>query len=303
MRVEVTGRHAAQTEARAVDVVAGYHCIDRTEVELTGMFLAARFHEVLNQGFRSEDDVLEAGNLFDAVHEYVHRALLLGEGHLAHFRPILVALGKHVRLLDDISFQAEEAGFYLRELIVAVFGGPLHFQALDAFHKVQFHGHVVIGQHPVSVGQLFELLHDVEVFHEVDTRLLGQVHGTFLHGIGGVLHHVEVPRETEVLWVLGNEGEVHALLPIHHERVHQVVFVEADGSAADGADEAALQQADVVVIDVDVGKYVRKDGPQHVSGVEELFDTGGVHTFDDGLFAFGAFTENGLAGRLLDGDG
>ena len=175
------------------------------------MFLAARFHEVLNQGFRSEDDVLEAGNLFDTVHEYVHRALLLGERHLAHFRPILVALGKHVRLLDDI--QAEEAGFYLCELIVAVLGGPLYFQALDAFHKVQFHGHVVIGQHPVSVGQLFELLHDVEVFHEVDTRLLGQVHGTFLHGIGGVLHHVEVPRETKVLWVLGNEGEVHAYPP------------------------------------------------------------------------------------------
>ena len=53
---------------------------------------------------------------------------------------------------------------------------------------------------------------------QVDTRLLGQVHGTFLHGIGGVLHHLEVPRETKVLWVLGNEGEVHALLPIHHER-------------------------------------------------------------------------------------
>ena len=77
MRVEVTGCHTAQTETGAVDVVAGYHCIDRTEVELTGMLLAARFHEVLNQGFRSEDDVLEAGNLFDAVHEYVHRALLL----------------------------------------------------------------------------------------------------------------------------------------------------------------------------------------------------------------------------------
>ena len=136
VRVEVTGRHTAQTEARAVDVVAGYHRVDGAEVELAGMLLAARFHEVLNQGFRPEDDVLEAGNLFDAVHEYVHRALLLGEGHLAHFRPIFVALGKHVRLLDDVSFQAEEAGFYLRELIVAVLGGPLYFQALDTFHEV-----------------------------------------------------------------------------------------------------------------------------------------------------------------------
>ena len=137
------------------------------------MLLATRLHEVLNQGFRSEDDVLEAGNLLDAVHEYVHRALFLGEGHLADFRPVFVALGKHVRFFDDVSFQAEEAGLYFRELIVAVLGGPLYFQALDTFHEVQFHGHVVIGQHPVSVGQLFELLHDVEVFHEVDTSLLG----------------------------------------------------------------------------------------------------------------------------------
>ena len=303
MRVKVTCCHTAQTEARAVDVVAGYHRVDGTEVELAGMLLATRLHEVLNQGFRPEDNVLEAGNLLDAVHEYVHRALFLGEGHLADFRPVFVALGKHVRFLDDVSFQTEEAGLYFRELIVAVFGGPLHFQALDTFHEVKFHGHVVVGQHPVAVGQLFELLHDVEVFHEVDTSLLGQVHGTFLHGIGGVLHHVEVPRETEVLRVLRNESQMHALLLVHHECVHQIVLVEADGSATDGADEAALQQPDVVVVDVDVGEYVRKDGPQHVSGVEELFDTSGVHAFDDGLFALGAFTENGLARRLLDGDG
>ena len=112
-----------------------------------------------------------------------------------------------------------------------------------------------------------------------------------------------MPRETEVLRVLRNESQMDALLLVHHECVHQIVLIEADGSATDGADEAALQQPDVVVVDVDVGEYVRKDGPQHVSGVEELFDTSGVHAFDDGLFALGAFTENGLARRLLDGDG
>ena len=136
VRVKVTCCHTAQTEARAVDVVAGYHRVDGTEVELAGMLLATRLHEVLNQGFRPEDNVLEAGNLLDAVHEYVHRALFLGEGHLADFRPVFVALGKHVRFLDDVSFQTEEAGLYFRELIVAVFGGPLHFQALDTFHEV-----------------------------------------------------------------------------------------------------------------------------------------------------------------------
>lgn len=96
---------------------------------------------------------------------------------------------------------------------------------------------------------------------------------------------------------------MHALLPIHHERVHQVVFVEADSSAADGADEAALQQPDVVVVDVDVGEYVRKDGPSMSPVLKNSSIPVEFIRFDDGLFALGVFTENGLAGRLLDGDG
>ncbi len=112
-----------------------------------------------------------------------------------------------------------------------------------------------------------------------------------------------MPREAEVLRVLRNESEMHAFLLVYHERVHQIVFVEADGSAADGADEAALQQPDVVVVDVDVGEYVREDSPQHVSGVEELLDAGRIHTFDNSLFALGVFAENSLAGRLFDRDG
>lgn len=110
MRVEVTGRHAAQTEARAVDVVAGYHCIDRAEVELAGMVLAARLHEVLNQGFRPEDDVLEAGNLFDAVHEYVHRALLLGEGTWRTFAQYSSLLASMFASLMTFPFRRKRRG-------------------------------------------------------------------------------------------------------------------------------------------------------------------------------------------------
>ena len=128
-----------------------------------------------------------------------------------------------------------------------------------AFHQGEFHGHVVVGEHPVAVGQLLKLLHDVEVLHEVDARLFGQVHHGFLYGIGGVLHYVQMSRETEVLRVLRHEGEVHALLFVHHEGVHQVELIEADGSASDRAYEAALQQADVIVIDVDIGKDIGKD--------------------------------------------
>ena len=136
VRMQVTGGHAAETETGSVHIVAGNHGVDRAEVELAGVLLATRLHEVLDKRLCTEDDVLEARYLLDAVHEYVHRALFLGEGYLADFRPVFVALGKHVRFLDDVSFQTEEAGLYFRELIVAVFGGPLHFQALDTFHEV-----------------------------------------------------------------------------------------------------------------------------------------------------------------------
>ena len=94
-----------------------------------------------------------------------------------------------------------------------------------------------------------------------------------------------------------------AFLLVHHERVHEVELVEADGSASDGADEAALQQADVVIVDVDVGKDVGEDRAQHIACIEEFFDAAGVHTLDNGLFAFGILTVDGLGGGLLNGDG
>jgi len=303
VRMQVTGGHAAETETGSVHIVAGNHGVDRAEVELAGVLLAARLHEVLDKRLCTENDVLEARYLLDAVHEHVHGALFLGERHLAYFGPVFVALGKHVGFFDDVSFQAEQAGFYLIEFVVAVLGGALHFQALYAFHQGELHGHVVVGEYPVAVGQLLELLHDVEVLHEVDACLLGQVHDGFLYGVGRVFHHVQVAGEAEVLRVLGYEGEVHAFLLVHHEGVHQVELIEADGSASDRADEAALQQADIVVVDVDVGEHVGEDGAQHIARIEEFFDTVGVHSLDDGLLALGTFAVDGLGSRLLDGDG
>ena len=301
--MQVAGGHAAQAEAGAVDVVARYHGVDGADVYLAGVLPGAGLHEVLDERLGAEDDVLEAGYLLDAVHEHVHVALFLGEGHLAHLGPVFVALGEHIGFLDDAPLEAEEAGLYLVETVLGVLGGALHLQPLYAFHEAQFDGHVVVGEHPVAVSQLLELLHDVEVLHEVDAGLLGEVHHRLLHGVGGVFHHVEVSGEAEVLRVLRHEGEVHALAAVHHERVHEVELVEADGPASDGADEASLQQAYVVIVDVDVGEDVGQYRAQHIAGVEELFDAGGVDAFDDGLLALGVFAVDGLAAGLLDGDG
>ena len=301
--VEVAGSHTTETKTGSVDVVAGHDGIDRTDIELAGMLLGTCLHKVLNQCLGTEDDILEARYLLDAVHEDIHRALLLGERYLANLGPILVALGQHVGLLDDTTLQTEKAGFYLVKLIVAVFGCTLHFQSLNTLHEVKFHGHIVIRQHPVAVRQLGEFLYDIKIFHKVDTCLLRQIHGTFADGIGRVLDHVEVAGEAKVLRILRDECQVDTLLLIHHEGIHQIVFVERDGPFADGADKTTLQQTDIVVVDIHVGKDIVQDGAQHITRTEKLLDTRGVHTFDDGLFAFGILAIDGFRSRLFDGDG
>ena len=199
VRIEVTGGHTTETETCAIHVIACDGGIDRPEVELAGVLLGARFHEVLNQGFRTEDDIFESGNLLNAVHEDVHVTLFLCEGNLTHTRPIFITLVEHVGFFDDVAFQAEETRLNVFKVVIGVFGSTLHFKPLYAFYELQFHGHVIVRKYPVSVRHLLELLHYVEVVHKVHTGLFGQVHGTLLDGIGRILHYVEVSRETEIL--------------------------------------------------------------------------------------------------------
>ena len=85
-----------------------------------------------------------------------------------------------------------------------------------------------------------------------------------------------------------------------------VYFVGAGSGAADLITVRGmhmLQQADVIVVDVYVAEDVVEDGAQHVARTEELFDTSGVHTLDDGFLTPRLFAEDGARGGLLDGDG
>ena len=250
--MQIAGCHTTETETGSVHVVAGDDGVDGAEVELTGMVFTTGFHEVLDQCLGAEDDDFESRYLFDAVHEKVHGTLFLGEGDLTYFSPIFVALGQHVGFLDDFSFQAEEAGFYFVKVVFRIFGRALHFQSLNTFHQGQFYGHIVVCQYPVAVGQLFELLYDVQTFNEVYTCFFRQVHGTFFYGVGRVFHHIQMACKAEVLRIVGDERQVYTFMLVYHECIHQVISVERDGSSPDGAYEAALQQADVVVVDIDV---------------------------------------------------
>ena len=79
--------------------------------------------------------------------------------------------------------------------------------------------------------------------------------------------------KAEVLRIVGDERQVYTFMLVYHECIHQVISVERDGSSPDGAYEAALQQADVVVVDVDVRENIVQDRTQHVARTEEFFNT------------------------------
>ena len=58
-------------------------------------------------------------------------------------------------------------------------------------------------------------------------------------------------------------------------------------------------------VDIDMGGAIGATGivPRHVSRIEKLLYTAGIHTFDDGFFAFGIFAVDKTQKMLLDGDG
>ena len=109
------------------------------------------------------------------------------------------------------------------------------------------------------------MLYDVQIFYKVYSCLFRQIHGALFHSIGRVVQYIQVSGESEVLRVLWDEGEMHAFIFIHHHSIHQVEFIERDGSASDWTYETALQQADIIIIDIDIGKYIIEDSTQHIT--------------------------------------
>ena len=66
-----------------------------------------------------------------------------------------------------------------------------------------------------------------------------------------ITHRLSGTKDADLILVMNNGQLVES--GTHKE------LIEADGSASDRAYEAALQQADVIVIDVDIGKDIGKD--------------------------------------------
>ena len=125
--------------------------------------------------------------------------------------PEIVSAHHGVRLFDLGPLTLEKLLRKLIEGIIRVTGSPSYLESLHDLHQGHLHNHVIGFQHPLPIGQLLELLNNIHIVYKVHPRFLGQVHCTFLHRIRRVGQYVKMPRKTEVLRVIGNEGEMETL--------------------------------------------------------------------------------------------
>ena len=148
----------------------------------------ARLYKVLDEHLQSQLHDAEVAALRDAIDKVVHVLLAGCEWHGAPLVPSgrcrMLALEKPVS--RGVAF--EQMRVDGTEIVVAQCGVAHHENLLrheggQSQHSV----HLVVGEHPVTVGKFGEILRDAHLVDEVDVALLGNVEHAVLHLKGAVL--------------------------------------------------------------------------------------------------------------------
>ena len=204
------------TEAKPVDEVLRNHRVHRTYIHLTGMFGVYRcFHKVFDKGFTHEQHRLKTLDALQTLDEERHFVLRCCQVFRTMLLPKLLVLHHSVGGSYLIALEAEGFVRYLREIVIAIFGGAAHLELLYELGQAQLHYHVVLYQHLLTGRKLVVDLRDIHSFHEVDACAHRHTHLHALHTVGGVGHDVQIARETEVLRIVGRERNVYTLLTFH----------------------------------------------------------------------------------------
>ena len=94
-----------------------------------------------------------------------------------------------------------------------------------------------------------------------------------------------------------------AIVVVYIDRILNVIAIETDGILADGTREGVLQEPDLVVVDVDIGKYLVHKGRQDVACLNEVVHTRGVHALDNRLLVVRVLSVDFLRDSLVYRDG
>ena len=113
---------------------------------------------------------------------------------------------------------------------------------------------------------------------------------------------VEFSPKTKVLLVVGGELKVVAEVAAYVDGVLDIVAIKGDGILADGTGEGVLQQAHLVVVDVDIGEDVLEHCVEDVARLNQLVDTLALLTEDNVFRRLGTLAEDVLGDGLVNGE-
>ena len=303
MWVEVGGGLGTTSQTESVVEVVGDDGVDGADIHQAGMLLRTCLHEVLDESLCTEYHILEAFQVLQPMNKLIHRTFSLRELHLSVFVPELLVLHLRVGIFPDALAASEQC---LRKFVECIVGTPRGTHDNGLCKRLQcrkFHHHIVDREHPLTVFQLHILLGALHVVHPVHTALLWNGKLASLHLIGRVVEHVELSSETEVLLVVGDEVKMHATVFSHIHRVGDIETVEGDGIFADRAGERVLEHANLILVDVHIGKDVLQNDVDDVACLEQFVHTCGILTLDDALFAMRVFAVELLCDGFVNGNG
>ena len=95
--------------------------------------------------------------------------------------------------------------------------------------------------------------------------------------------------KAKILGIIGYECQVKTLLTLHVSRVHDIIFIEGDGTVSNRTDKFLTQQVDTVVIDIHVGKYVLQHFIDDIAQVKQIVNTRRTDAFYQGLLTTRVF--------------
>ena len=174
--IEISRALGGEARTQTIDEVGGDDGVDRADIDLRGVLLGARLDEVLDESLQTEDDILKALDILDVLDEIIHGALALGEFHLAILRPEVVAAHHGVGILHLLLLALEELTWQFVEGIVGHTRVADHGEGIEEAGELEFREEIIDGEHPLAIGQLRKLLHNLHVLHEVHIALLGDGH-------------------------------------------------------------------------------------------------------------------------------
>ena len=267
------------------------------------MLLGTCLHKVLDQSLQTEQYPLKALDILHAIDKLIHLTLGLGQLYLAILVPELIATHHGVHILHLFLGTFEQLFGQFVEGIIVDTGVTDDGKLLQEVGQLEFGEHIIHAQHPVAIGQLRELLHHLHVLHEVYIALLRDGHLAALDLPTAVGQDIQVATETKVLLVVGQEVQMVAQVLVHHERVLDIIAVEANGIFADRRGEGVLQHTYLIVVDVHIGKHILHDGVQDITRLEQVVDTLGVDTLDNRLLVVWLLAIDFLRNCLIHADG